>query len=400
MYHFLKLIIGVLFLHVSAYGFVKDPAYDEYEGYELVDMLIEDKRHDLALLELQKSTIQAQNPQRYLLLQGKWYFSQNQWESAIGYFKQLSSQASLKYLGRSYFQMKNYSLCLDAYNKASHNAISGLNSSRADLIQDDGTQHVWISSWAYEDVLMYSECAYQVQNYEKSFAMLNLAIEATPVFELAKARVELLLKLGLYRQALGASQKWLEENLSTVTECLSLIEQFYKKSLMDETLMLLEMSRVRFPQDLDINLTFSQILFQKRLLLSAEEGFARAALTDRQYFYHAAEINRQIKKYQRAQFLNSFIGEETERLKQRVATYVDMNKYSLLASLEPTISRSDLIKDDEVKYALAYSLISVGQVEEPLGYLVAIEKPELLEKSILLRKTLSESHSKEQKSSF
>ena len=66
----------------------------------------------------------------------------------------------------------------------------------------------------------------------------------------------------------------------------------------------------------------------------------------------------------------------------------------MIASLESVLSRSELAKDDEIRYALAYSLVRVGQISEPLKYLAQITKPELIEKTTVLRKTLLDCEAK------
>jgi thioredoxin-like negative regulator of GroEL len=148
---------------------------------------------------------------------------------------------------------------------------------------------------------------------------------------------------------------------------------------------------------MDINLAFSQIYFHKGMMMVAQEGFSRAAHVDAKYFYHTAELNRQSGRYERSLFFNSHVQNEKERLKQKIATYVDANRYALIASMDSVIQRSELAKDEEILYALSYSLVRNGDRDKSLKYLAKITKPELIEKSTLLRQALLECQKKQER---
>jgi hypothetical protein len=193
------------------------------------------------------------------------------------------------------------------------------------------------------------------------------------------------LKLSLAHEALKGALNYLADQSSSAIQYLDIAEMFHQMSYTDQSVAVLEMGRVKYPTNLDLNLTLSQLYFQKNLLLAAEEGFTRSALTDGKYFYHSAELNRQLGQSERAQYFNGYVKDEKQKLKQKIATYVDSNKYNLISSLKSVIQRSELNQDDEIKYALAYSLIKVGEVEVPLKYLASIRKPELLEKTTTLQ---------------
>lgn len=126
------------------------------------------------------------------------------------------------------------------------------------------------------------------------------------------------------------------------------------------------------------------------MLLAVEEGFSRAALSDGKYAYHAAEINRQAGRYERSQFFNARIPDDKERLKQKLAIYVDKGQFAMIASLESILQRSPLINDDEIRYALAYSLVRTGEYKRPLQYLAKITNKDFLEKTVILRNALTD----------
>lgn len=361
-----KIILLSIFLIFNIEAFVKDPIYDEVEGYDLVEALIHDGKLDLAAIELSKENLKIQNTNRYHLLNGQLYFAKGQWDQAIVELKKSKKQPlAAIYLGRTYFEKKNYEKCSEAFKKADMVLVA-----------------------TEQDYIKKALCEMEHRIFARAFFTLKEAQVKYNSFAIQREMINSKIKMGIYHGALREAHSWFGKHKSSPAEYLDIVEKFYQIGRIEEALSILEMGRVSYPTDKDLNLTLSQLFFQKKLLRGSEEGFARAALKDPQYYYHAAEINRQIGNYERAQYLNNFVKDDKEKLKQKIATFVDANKFPLIASLEQVISRSELIKDDEIKYALAYSLVKMGQIKGPLKYLSSITKPELLEKTTVLRKTL------------
>ncbi len=370
-------IIGILLALPSAEGFVKDPIYDDLEGYELVTALIKDSKWDLAWEELKKKDIQVQDPARYHLLLGQYYYGKDEWKKALSELKTVSvgpwKEAALLYQARANSQSKNDQECVEAYSKINV------------LIVGVAPDSVW-----------WSACAFRLKKYQMSWKILEEAQKQYQSFAVLREKVSLKIKLNMFHEAYLEAAHWFGQNPGFSSQYLDVSEELHAVGATDAAIHILEQGRVRDPLHLDINLTLSQLYFQKGMLQAAEEGFVRAAQTDAKYFYHSAEINRQLGRIERSLYFNGFVQEPKEKLKQKIASYVDVNKFPLIASLESILARSELAKDDEVKYALAYSLVKMGQVEEPLQYLSSITKPELIEKTTLLRKTLLDCQEKKQ----
>ena len=274
-------------------------------------------------------------------------------------------------LARTYFQAKDFKNCQKTYF------------------------HITTNKYAQEiDFIWKANCERQIKRKDWAWLTLQLAQKIFASYNVEVERIQLLLDLKMNHEALSASLRWFSNHLSPATHYLNIAEMFQVAKSTGEALAVLEMARAQHPAHMDINLVLSQVYFQKGMLNAAEEGFRRAALSDAKYYYHSAELNRQTRHYERSLYLNALVVDEKERLKQKIATYVDANKYSLIASLDAVIQRSELQKDDEVKYALAYSLVRVGNFEKPLKYLSQITKSELIEKTTVLRQTLLECQEK------
>jgi tetratricopeptide (TPR) repeat protein len=373
--YFLAILVCVF--TSQAFGFVKDPIYDDLDGYDLIAALIKDGKFDLAWDELKKSESKKKNRARYQLLLGHYYYGKGEWKKAVSALDdvgagEFQSQAALV-LGRAYYQLKSFEKCRGAYAAAPMVAAA---------VEND---FIWLAT-----------CEYKTKRYPEAWSALARAKAKFHSFVIEREMVGLKMDMGLGHEAFLQALDWFAVNQGFPGQYLDVAEQLHNRGLDDHAIAILETGRSLYPMHLDINLTLSQLYFQKNLLMASEDGFSRAAFSDAKYFYHAAEINRQLGRFERSQYFNSYVKDPKEKIKQKIASYVDAGKFPLIASLESVLSRSDLSKDDEIRYALAYSLVKMGQIEEPLKYLSAITKPELIEKTTVLRKTLIDCQEKKE----
>lgn len=364
----IAIVLSHFLLSQKAHGFVKDPLYDDLEGVALVRALLKDGKLDLAKDELE--LLKTADPAVSALLKGQWWYLKNEWGSALKELSRVNKSSALSsealvWQGRSFYQQKDFKNCLSAYQEIAKNSTAQEN-----------------------DFIWKSVCEQKLHQPANAWKTLWIAKERFASFQVEQEIMGLQSHLKMPHEALDLAFQWFSTHSSPATHYLNVAELFQASQQTPLSLAILEMGRAQHPTNLDINLALSQIYFQKGMLWAAEEGFRRASITDAKYFYHTAELNRQTRRFQRSLYFNAAVVDEKERLKQKIATYVDANKYSLIASLDSVIQRSELNKDDEVRYALAYSLVRLGDLEKPLKHLSQITKPELIEKSTVLRQTL------------
>lgn len=365
------LIIAALLLSIrAASAFVKDPIYDDLEGYELITALINDGKLDLAWGELKLPKNKSNNPARYHLLLGRYHAAKNEWDKAIDAFEKAQKNPGTKneadlQSARAHFQIKKYGTCQSLYGKQDVEPF---------MLESD-----WISK---------AQCEFKNKSSSASWATLTRARQKYASFAIEREWVELQMALQMKHMALTTALDWLHGKSVMPSQFMNLAEIFNAQGNVEEALMVLEAGRAQQPMNVDINLTLSQIYFQKGLMRASAEGFARAAEKDSKYHYHAAELQRQLGNMELSRYQNIFIADPKEKLKQKIAAFVDAGNFPMIASLENIIQRSELSKDDEIRYALAYSLVREGQIDQPLQYLSQITKPELIEKTTVLRKTL------------
>ncbi len=350
----------LLMISINASGAVKDPVYDDFEGLELVEVLIRDSRFQLAESELKS----LPNSTRKTLLSGNLEYARQNYPAAEGHYKKLPvSPENRLVLARTYAQLKNWPSCHENFS---------------------ATGRLWLNS--ENDLILKATCEFHINLWERSLASLSEGFKKFKSFAVQREKVSLLIQMSLTQAALDTALA--RANATTSAQILALAELFHEKKLGDETLILLEWSRTRFPFDLDTNLSLAKAYFSRGQLRATAEAFERAARVDRKFAYHAAELRRQLGDVQAANFWLMQIEDPKEQIRSRLALYVDSGWYSMIASMESLVSSGKFSHDDEVRYALGYSLLRQGNLVQPLKYLTQITSPHHAERAALLRKTI------------
>lgn len=358
----IKLLL-ILFFSFQAMSEVKDPVYDELEGLPLIDSLIRDGRLSQAETEL-KSINERTDAYHHSV--GHLHMARENWAAARDSYRRATpTDRRDLWLARSYERLEAFNECVSAF---------------------ENSGALWLNSEA--DSIRKAACEFKAGRIRAAWSTLTQAFDRYRSFSLQRERVSLALECGLSQEALELA---LGDNLLTSGEWLALAELFHLKKLDQEALILLEWARLRAPFDVDVNLSLAQVYFAKGMKLATVEAFHRASLTQPKYHYHLAEFHRQAGRHVQAQYHNILIPEKNEKFKAQLAQLIDRQHYPLIGAMEPLVLRSDLNRDDEVRYAMAYALSRQGEAGRSLFYLSRIQRPELLEKTAHLKRRILES---------
>lgn len=365
-----KLLIVLFLISFNSFAEVKDPSYDEFEGLDLIEILIRDGKLSLAEAEIAK--IKSLDSRSYFL-KGRLKISQEKWSEGLTALQSAEKSVTdhglklsiVSYQAVVLAQLEKWDSCAKKFSEVPRGMM--LSESQA---------------------VTRAQCEKKSNDYDAAWRTLLASQERWGSFTVETEKVLFLLELKLKAEATSSLFSWFASHPAMPSQYQNMAEIFLSQGESQAALEVIELGRMAYPLDVDINLAFAQFYFQKNNFLVSAEGFGSAALSDPKYFYHAAENYRQLQMFERSQYFNQFIFDPKGKLKQTMALYIDQAQYSKIASMENIIMRSELHKDDELRYALAYSMALNSDVESPLKYLATIQKPELLEKSTLLRKAL------------
>lgn len=269
-----------------------------------------------------------------------------------------------------------------------------------------------------------AQAAFGLEDYRLAVAVITRApadIQGNPAMTLLKVRSYL--ALHLYPQALQAIKEgqkrfpahqqmsmveiefWSKVNLNlkvveivdrmlneqrSFTLLKQLAKVLYGEGHRQQAMKVLEALNLRTSGDPEIKSYLALLQFQAGNYWNAAFLFEQAAQFDAKYYYDAAEMYTLSGHLHRALQLNRAIFDQKKKLKQRIAILIRLHEYEKVASMTASLSRHGLLKDQSIRYALAYAQFKVGQFEESARNLSQLTDGKLFNKAIVLRTQMSQ----------
>lgn len=336
---------------------VKDSIYDELEGIPLAEALLRDGKIDEAKRFAESSNWPFSEKQEFL---GRLELDRNDWEKAKFHFgSALEKSTSIDFsrkihsgLARANFELKAPSHC------HSHAELTGQEMLRAESL-----------------AIIRALCA------PKQLAFKNWmeAYELFPNAPVLFGWMEFLLDNGLVQYAKEKSYERVKQKV-TASEPLGLSKIFYERGWKQEALEILEIAKILYPKDSDILLALAPLYHAHGWKSATTDLFEKVAYADAKFSTHAAEMNRELGNKMRSLWFQPLIEEDKERIRQKLATYVESEQWELVSSLDPIVKRSQLESDNEVSYALSYSMARMGNFARAREYLTQIRDSSISKK--------------------
>jgi hypothetical protein len=152
----------------------------------------------------------------------------------------------------------------------------------------------------------------------------------------------------------------------------------------------LELAHLRFPERKDVVVQLVNVYKKKGMYRSAATLLERAAFGGAEdLFADAAELFRLAGDPVRALGLNRRIRDTKARLRQRLATLLELRDYELITAMRLDVERAGLMRDESIRYAVAYAFFKTGEYERSRTLLSGISDPELFRKATELRRVMS-----------
>ncbi len=206
--------------------------------------------------------------------------------------------------------------------------------------------------------------------------------------DLTRQKFFYLMELGLYQSAAEEGERYLAKRGGDVSDHLLIGAALRQSRQYDKALRFLEMARVRFPDNEPVMLELARTYLETGSVLTAAQMFEQASYRDTKFVADAAELYRRAKKHYRALHLNTLIPDRKERLKQKLAIYLETEQYELIAAMGSDLLRVGLLDDDEIRYALAYGYFQTGAFRRAEQELARIQKPEVFRRAAELRREM------------
>ena len=352
----------------------KEQAEEEVDLLSLAARLVADGHYDRAGLVLKeiKPEQEGVDLPKLHFLRGTVALNLERHEEAVKAFKASiqagqSNPSIYVYLAQSQFQLKDYKGVIQSLGSAG----------------PAGRDNPGVYS-------MRAEAHYRLKQPEKAVAALDAGIARFPDFaKLTQMKLGYLMDLGLYQEVVRVGQAYLNRPDIKPEEYAAIAEGLRKSGQLGEARMIMEQARLRYPDSEAAAVQLANIYNDLRRPLTAAMLFESATYFDPKYHFEAAELYKEADRLSRALTLNARIFDPKPKLKQRLSILLSMERFELIAGMEPSLSRAGLLKDENIRYALAYGYFKNGDFETAEKHLKQLTDSTLFEKATALRKAMA-----------
>ena len=151
---------------------------------------------------------------------------------------------------------------------------------------------------------------------------------------------------------------------------------------------MLEETKMLFSQDSQVAVLLGHLYMKNGMEFTTANLFEQASYYEHKYVKEAAEMHRRVGLTSHALYLNAQISDKVEKLKQKIAIYVEREEYENIIGLIDALERYKMLDDDNIRYAVAYAYYMAKDYEEAEKQLKMITDDELFSKATIIRKNI------------
>jgi len=367
-----KLIVLFLMISLNAIAAEKKTV-DDVDHLGLAALLLKDGFYKRANDELKQVNSDDDNLEklRYFTLKGLVSTKLGNYEEANKYFKSAlaeenADKALFLYIAQNSFKLHKYQDSLEAITEAGP-----------------------IAQEKVSVISLKAECYWRLKDQSRAIEILSEGLKQhTQEWNFYKQRFNYFVGLKLYESALNDAKVYLVNAKPKEKTVLSFIVALRNSGDTSKAIELAEEANIRFITSADITVILAHLYLDKEMLQSAANLFDQASIEDGKYTKEAAEMMRRARKFILSLYKNSQMLEAKEKLKQRIAIFIEFGSYERILASKQALERSELIEDESIRYALAYSYYMTGQYKECEVELKQLTRPDLFSKATELRKNM------------
>ena len=206
-------------------------------------------------------------------------------------------------------------------------------------------------------------------------------------FVIAKKKFTYFIQEGLFQASHDLAVKLFKKGLNK-SDLVAMAGQWRQQKQYDLAISTLQMALLKWPRDSQVTLELAQNYLMKNEKLSVALLLEESARTHPELRFEAAEVLRQVGLSYRARHLNLGTLDPEKKLRQKVALFLEEDNYSSLTALLPALQREKMLEDENILYAVAFSLFQTGDFRKSQNFLNQITSNELFEKAVELRKEI------------
>lgn len=364
-------------LGIPAAGAKKEEPKEDLDFLELATVLVRDKNYERASNVLAQVDTEDEDADlaRFHFLRGVVRLNLGLYSQAAEDFRtslengQTDPVVSI-YMGQAYFYSNQYEKCLEAFLRA----------------QDKAREIK--STFA-----MRAEAYWKLDRFEESWEILNEGMELYPDYhELLRRKTFQAIRKNLYRTASELGRAYLQRADAAYQDYLAIGSALYRSGSVDEALQFLELAHLRYGDQVKVTTELARVYKEQGMYRTAAMLLERAALrsADDDLTVEAGELYRKSDEPFKTLALNGRIADSEKRLRQRLSVLVELRRYEMVAAMATDLRRVGLLKDDTIRYAVAYAFFKSGDYDRADRLLSGISEPDIFRQATELRKAMED----------
>lgn len=234
-----------------------------------------------------------------------------------------------------------------------------------------------------------AECYWKIEKPKDAIHALNRGLKLfAEDAMLLKQKYHYFAELGLYQAAIENAKKYMGVTDAGANAYILLAQLLIEAEQADKAAEILELARGKFSQNAEIKMLLGHIYMEKGMNFTAARLFKEATYNDKKYLKDAVEMYRRIKDFSHAIYLNTQMSDKVEKLKQKVAIYLDRGEFEKVIGLTDGLKRYNLLEDDNLRYALAYSYYMAKDYPKAEMHVKKIQDNDLFAKGTVILKNI------------
>jgi tetratricopeptide (TPR) repeat protein len=352
-----------------------DSKAEDVDYLALAALMLRDGNIDRAIVALDQVDAGAEGVDlvRYYTLRGMAHMRRNEFEPARDALNQAVAAGEASaivhvYLAQVNFELKDYAATIESLDRAG-----------AAVARVPSVYH------------MRAQCYWLLDDPVMALATLDQAAVVFPEDStFVRRKVFYLVDLGLFKEAVVEGRQYLEGSAGRLEDYVALGNALRSSGELEEAAHFLERAQLLYPESTDIKKVLAHVYIQREEMTAAADILYQASLLDPTLLGEAAELYRRSGQTYRALTLNSQILDQAEKLRQRLALYLELQNFEQAAAMETPLRRVGLLEDEDLRYAIAYALFKTGEFQQAELHLAALNRPDLFRKAAELRRAIQD----------
>lgn len=202
-------------------------------------------------------------------------------------------------------------------------------------------------------------------------------------------------ELGLYQTASDVAKTYFQQATPNSKDYVAFAQVLSGAGEQEKAMEILEKAKLMFPTNSKIPVLMGHLYLKKDMRHVAANLFEYGSYFDKKYVAEAAEVYRRAEAFPSSLRLNAQIKNPKEKLKQKIAIFVELEEFEKVVALKDALRRYNMLEDENLRYALAYAYFKLGDYDASEQHLKKLTKSELFTKATEIRKSIEKCKSSE-----